>query len=326
YDGEVFGLTTGVDWLKYDITSTYAPQSSTYTNAAGFALGKMKLMDKKWVLLAGGRFDYYDVEIHKGQGSDEDDADFNPSLGVVYNASKTLKFRASAAEAFRMPSAAELAGDFNVEKDGKYKGNPNLKPEKSQTFELGVDYTPGNLKTQLTLFTTQYDNKITSDPKQGYTTYKNLDEATTRGVEGEVSYAFADILGVWELRPYVKATWLFKAEDAATGEDLKYNSDLNLSGGVALTDLDGFSADLSASHQSRQDVYKWNPDYTRSEATLPSVTVVNFTMSKRILECDGLGSLSLKGEVKNLFDEDAAYVLGYPIAGRRFFAGVSWAY
>ncbi|VVS95640.1 consensus disorder prediction [Desulfoluna spongiiphila] len=326
YDGQRFGLTTGVDWVDYDVTNEpSAPNNTAFDNTAGFALGKIKFLDQKLIFIGGARYDHYSVDISGDQGSDTSDDDLNPSLGVVYNLSKQIKLRASVADAFRMPSAEQLAADY-TSYGTHYVGNPNLDPEKSRTYEAGVDITRGSLKTGLTVFTTDYEDKIVTDKQAGFTTYKNLDEATISGVEGDVSYSFSDLFGGWELRPYATLTHLFEYEDAETGKDLKYTSDLDISAGIALTDLDGFYSDLSVSYLSSQDVVKWNPDWSKSDVTLPSVTVTNFTITKRVLTTDKLGSLSLRGEVKNLFDEDAAYVLGYPIPGRRFFAGVTWSY
>jgi outer membrane cobalamin receptor len=38
------------------------------------------------------------------------------------------------------------------------------------------------------------------------------------------------------------------------------------------------------------------------------------------------GRFSIRGEVHNLFDEDYAYVKGYPMPGRSFFAGLAWEF
>jgi len=335
WSGETFGLTTGVDWVNYDIDATWDPKSTTFSNTAGFAMAKAKLFDQKLILNGGARFDHYEVEVLGGQGRDESDDDINPSVGVVYNMSKNIKFRGNVAEAFRMPSAKELAYDYTspgstwsgVYYPGKhYVGNPDLDPEKSRTYEVGMDMAFGGMKSALTLFTTDFKDKIVSTVNNdGDSTWENLGEATISGVEGECSYTFADLFGSWELRPYAGLTYLFEYKDEETDKDLQKTADTNLSAGIALSDLDGFSADLSVSYLSTQKV----TDYqfgTNDEVTLASVTVSNFTVSQRVLSTDKFGSVSLRGEVKNIFDEDAAYIQGYPIPGRQFFAGVTWTY
>ena len=38
------------------------------------------------------------------------------------------------------------------------------------------------------------------------------------------------------------------------------------------------------------------------------------------------GDLVLRGEVGNVFDEDYAYVNGYPMPGRTVYLGLKWNY
>ncbi|WP_300669923.1 TonB-dependent receptor [Desulfoluna sp.] len=326
YDGDTLGFFTGVDWLDYDITnSQYNPKHTTYENIAGFALAKAKLFDNKLVLRGGARLDHYEVAVLDPVGRNEKDDHVTPSVGAIYNVNKVIKLRVNVAEAFRMPSAKELAYEV-ASPYGNTVGNPDLDPEKSRTYEVGMDITKDGLKSSLTLFKSDYDDKIVTIKKGGDSTWTNLGEATISGAELELSYAFEDIFGGWELRPYATATHLLEFKDEETDKDLQYTSDTDVSAGISLTDLNGFYSDLSVSYLSSQDVVKWNPDWSKSDVTLPSVTVTNFTVSKRVLTTDKFGSLTLRGEVKNLFDEDAAYVLGYPIPGRRFFAGVTWTY
>lgn len=333
WNTELFGITSGVDWVDYDIDATWAPQHTTFSNTAGFAMAKLRLFDKTLILSGGARLDRYEVEVLGGQGRKESDNDLNPSAGVVYKVSKHIKLRANVAEAFRMPSAKELAYDYTSAgstRDGvyypgtRYVGNADLDPEKSRTSEVGVDLSFGGLKSALTLFDTDFKDKIVSTPNQsGDSSWANIGDATIQGVEGEFSYTFADLFGNWELRPYSLVTWLYEFEDKETGKDLQRTAETTISAGIALSDLDGFTTDLSVSYLSSQDVW----DYTNSKETvLPSVTVANLTISKTVLTTEKMGNLTVRGEVKNIFDEDAAYILGYPIPGRQFFAGVTWSY
>jgi len=49
-------------------------------------------------------------------------------------------------------------------------------------------------------------------------------------------------------------------------------------------------------------------------------------VSKRVFRSEKIGAFTLRGEARNLFDEDYAYVQGYPMPGRSFFVGLDWAY
>ena len=59
---------------------------------------------------------------------------------------------------------------------GLLKRNPNLKPEKSQTYEAGIDYSKNMLNTSLTYFYTDFTDKIETTPGSAADemTWKNL--------------------------------------------------------------------------------------------------------------------------------------------------------
>jgi len=49
-------------------------------------------------------------------------------------------------------------------------------------------------------------------------------------------------------------------------------------------------------------------------------------LSYRFLQSEKLGDFTVRGELRNLFDEDYAYVKGYPMPGRSVFAGLKWEF
>ena len=57
-----------------------------------------------------------------------------------------------------------------------------------------------------------------------------------------------------------------------------------------------------------------------------SFTVAHFTITKRILDFQKYGSMTLKGEIQNLFNKGYSYINGYPIPGRGFFLGLRYAF
>ena len=55
-------------------------------------------------------------------------------------------------------------------------------------------------------------------------------------------------------------------------------------------------------------------------------TVASLTVSKKILDFEKFGNVTLKGEIKNLLDREYEYVQGYPMPGRSFFIGLRYDY
>jgi Outer membrane cobalamin receptor protein len=49
-------------------------------------------------------------------------------------------------------------------------------------------------------------------------------------------------------------------------------------------------------------------------------------MTKTIHNWEDIGTLSVKGEVRNMFDEDYETIYAYPMPGRSFYVGLQYEY
>ncbi|WP_419655724.1 TonB-dependent receptor [Desulfosarcina variabilis str. Montpellier] len=323
-------ITGGVDWVNYDIESTATPELSTYDNPAGFLLAKGLLLDERLIISAGGRYDSYEVQIKRGQGGKEEDSHFSPNLGLAYLITESLKVRANYGQAFVMPGANQLAADYiDVFTGAQIQGNPNLSPEESSTWEGGIDFYNSGVSVSATYFYTDYKDKIeyVSLPG-GISSWDNLGEATIAGIEGELNIDVGAIYN-WEfqLRPYIRFTYLTQYEDDTTGEDLKYTPDWNASYGIDFTNWKGVSVNFNIAYTGQQSVEDWENQVWPNDPeiiTLGSATVGSLTISKTLLTSDRWGSLTLKGNISNLFNQDYAYISGYPMPGRSFYLGLRY--
>ena len=320
---ETSRITAGIDWVNYEVETTWAPFESEYDNPAFFMLGKTRLMDERLILSGGLRYDEYEVDM-KNQGGDEDDDNLCPRFGVAYLVSDYLKLRANYGESFKMPTAAELAGNYPGW-SGNYVGNPDLDPESSKTYEAGLDLSYASFNAAITCFFTEFDDYIdTVATSTGDTTWENVDGATINGIEGDMSYNIGIPLG-WnfELKPYVNFVYLFEYEDDETGDDLQYTSDLTVSWGITVSDLEGLTADLIFTYTGEQKITDYE-GATYGVIDKGGFTVANLTISKKVLDYEQYGSITLRGEITNLMDKDYEYVQGYPMSGRSFFVGVRY--
>lgn len=321
-------LTAGFDWLDYDVENTWTPNKTTYSNPALFLLGHSTFVDDTLTFNYGLRYDWYEVEVEEPAGRDEDQNRLTPLIGLAWMATDNLKFRAQYAEAFRMPSADQLAADF-TSFGTRTVGNPGLDPEKSATYEGGVDFALNSLNASLTYFYTDFEDKITTDYlPDGSATWKNLGDATIAGFEGEISYDVGDPMGwAWEVRPYLGLTLLTEYEDDETGEDLLYVSGTTLSAGLVVGDGAGTFVRFNVAYTGEQDVDDWESgEYPTPVVELDSSTVADLVASYRFYESATYGAFTLRGEVRNLFDEEYAYVKGYPMPGINWFLGLRWEY
>ena len=320
-------ITTGFDWLDYEVKNSWTPEKTTYSNPALFVLGKSAFFDQRLVTNIGLRYDWYEVEVLKPAGRDENQSHFTPKFGAAFMVTDSLKIRAQYGMGFMMPSANQLAADY-TNWGTRTVGNSNLDPEESTTYETGVDYSQAGFNSSLTYFHTDFEDKITKVTlTSGDSSWDNIGDATIAGFEMELSYD----LGVpfqwdWEIRPYFGVTLLTRYEDEETGDDMLYVSETNFSAGLVASDGDGISCRLNVAYAGSQDVTDYESGWPYQTVTLSSSTVADLSGSFRLLENEQFGTLTLRNEIRNLFDEDYAYVKGYFMPGRSFFMGLRWDY
>ncbi len=321
-------LTAGLDWIKYDITASWDPRDSEYDNPALFMISSLGLLDDELILTLGMRYDWYSVEVNSSNHNDEDETHFTPMVGMAWQLMDGLKLRAQYAQGFMMPSAWQLAG-YSASSWGITRGNPDLDPEKSHTYEGGIDYMKAGISASLTYFYTDFKDKIESVYlSDGSSSWDNIGSATMEGLEMALSYDIGEPLGLaWEIRPYFNMTWLTDYHDDDTDKHLLYTSAVNLSSGIAVSDSDRLSARVNVAYTSGQDVQDWaSGQYPAPVINMDGFTVVDLAGEYCLLRTAKFGDFSVKGQVRNLFDEEYAYVKDYPMPGTNFYLGLRWDY
>lgn len=117
----------------------------------------------------------------------------SPRLYVVYEATSNLVVKGGYGQGFRAPSLTELSPDFRVLAAGGAfwaYGNPNLKPELSETYEIGFDYSREHWSVSANVFQNNLDNLVQTQCRKfcglrgrEIRYYENVDEAQIRGIE-----------------------------------------------------------------------------------------------------------------------------------------------
>ncbi|HEY4573300.1 MAG TPA: TonB-dependent receptor, partial [Thermoanaerobaculia bacterium] len=218
---------------------------------------------------------------------------------VVALGSGTL-LRASYGEAFRAPSLGELFFPGS--------GNPDLQPEDSESWELGLEHAAGGWRFVLTGFENRLRNLIQFD----FATFTdvNVGRARARGVEGEVAFH----RGIWDAD--LNGTWL-DTEDLDTSLELlrrpKRSANLVLTARPGPWTLSlvgryvGDRADVDPVTFARAE----NPGYTRLDLAA---------------RWKALSWLSPYARVENLTDKEYSQALGFPSPGRTLIGGLSFAF
>ena len=121
------------------------------------------------------------------------------------SAGSRWKFRVSAGRAFRAPSIGELYYP--------YSGNPELRPERSTTFEIGLErYLKGGGRVEVSAFRSDYQDLILYDFPSSRN--ENVGRALSRGIEVAARWPVSRRLA------FDAGYTLLEAEDRLTGRDL----------------------------------------------------------------------------------------------------------
>lgn len=139
------------------------------------------------------------------------------SAGLVYRPFDYGAFRLNWSQGFRVPNVQEL---FLITSTGTLQfGNPDLKPETSNNYELGFRWEDQNgLMADIALFYSRAKNYIeTAEGRSiygmpvGAYTYQNIARANSYGVELSTAY----LVGHYE--PYASLTWMEREYETASG-------------------------------------------------------------------------------------------------------------
>jgi len=137
------------------------------------------------------------------------------SAGLTYAGIRHLVLRSLFSQGYRFPNLQQLfIGTVHGGADPTFP-NPDLDPETSNNYELGLRFNNQALAIDIAGFLSDAKDYITTEPVTGGRQFANVDQALTYGVEGVLSYTFSD----WGLTPYASATWLrrkFETEDFST--------------------------------------------------------------------------------------------------------------
>ncbi|MNZ76387.1 putative hemoglobin and hemoglobin-haptoglobin-binding protein 2 precursor [compost metagenome] len=194
-----------------------------------------------WTLLPGLRYDYYEMKPHvtqkylNGQPVDTDPSNFSdhavsPKLGVTYRFNDNYSAYGQYAAGFRAPDPIDIFGEFiNFDIGYQTIANTSLKPETSDSYEIGLRGKFDEGSFGVALFYNRYDDFIEqvtlpNDPTgNNRLTFQsvNLDKVTIRGAEAKGDLQLDKTLGL------PTGTYLRGAVSYARGKDEESGEPIN---------------------------------------------------------------------------------------------------
>lgn len=223
--------------------------------------------DDKWLIIPSVRFDHSDQFSNK----------LTSNLAATYNAADDVRIKAAIGQGYKTPTVNDLYifwEMYAANPGGKgqfYVGNPDLKPEKSLSYELSVEKDWGDRSTVhlgvfrsevKDLISTYWTGKLTDDDPDLYPgvkgdqvmAYKNIPEATLQGVELYGSHRLGKNI-------YLNAGYTFlDAKDKTNGTRLKDRAKHQVIFGVSYQPENIYAWDLSFDLVSNIGYYFNNGD------------------------------------------------------------------
>ena len=243
------------------------------------------------------------IDDHSSLGTS---TNFRVTSAYIFEATDwgATKLKGSWGTGFRAPSINELFFPGY--------GNPDLEPEKSKSFEVGLEQKllEGRIVLAATSFRTDLENLIGFDPNT-YTA-GNISEAGSKGIELTAALRL-------DMRLTTTGSYTFlDTEDKETGNPLlrrpKRRGGININyRPFARLNL---NTDITLVGERWDDDFDFSPE-GRREGFYPGYRKIDAA-----LLWDAAKHIRLTGRVENLLDEKYDEAAGYPAQGRAFYGGL----
>lgn len=188
-------LTYGLNYIVNIVDAKIYGGDNTQDIVSGYLQTEISFLED-FTLTTGARLDY-----EKTEGNDSN-LEFSPKVGLSFNPDIPVSFRASAGRGFRAPTVGERFANV------PYAGflviqNKDLMPEKSISFEIGMNYediignTPINI--DLSVFHSNFDDLIEpsfSTEDQDKIMFQNITKARIQGIELSVKAFLFGLVGL----------------------------------------------------------------------------------------------------------------------------------
>jgi len=278
----------------YGVYGVFDPNQDRERNTDSIAIEYRSDVSDALSLAASSRYD--------------DNSEFDSAntfrVEAVYQLNDGTRLRSAYGTAIKNPTFTERFGFYT-----NFIGNPNLEPEESTSWELGIDQMlfDNSLTLSATLFDTELENEINGsalDPVTfGYTAINKEGKSQRQGVELTAIGTLSNSLSLNAAYTYTDSVeW--DEEDAVYIDEVRrarHMASLNL----AWQAMDNLHINANVQHNGSQtDVVFPNI------VALDSYTLVNFNANFSATE-----KLDVYLRLDNLFDEDYEEVFSYQTLG-----------
>jgi len=221
--------------------------------------------------------------------------------GITNKFSNLLNARVLFAQGYRAPNLRELYINKNTP-NGPNRGSIvlgyDLKPEFTNTYEIGSRGSSFGFSYDIALFLNEVKDRISEEKISGVNTFVNINKAQTKGLELNLSY---DILS--NLSTNLNYTFL-DTQDKTTKKDLNFTPNNVLGLSFLYQPIKDISINSSLKYIGKQHYTQTNENITTYKKT-NSQTLVDLGMDYSINK-----TFTFFSRVDNIFDKKVDNILG----------------
>lgn len=293
YHLEKGNISAGIDYQRQSVepsSYTMISEKQTLNNTGVYLTGQYALVNSV-VAEAAVRSDHHsEFNWHTTWQS-----------GLSWEFYEGYKLVGSYATAYKAPNLSQLYAHV-VSPSWSTIGNPNLKPEESKQWEIGVEGKTGPLFWQLNTYHNDINNLISYDNGYPIASYENIGKAEIKGLEwvGELDTGiFHHQVTYQYIDPRDKETNEVLLRRAK--QQVKYQLDWDI-----------YDVDMGVTYQYIGSRYDKMGNGQRTK--VGGVSLWDLTAAYPITS-----HLTIRGKIANMFDKDYETAYGYRTAGREYF-------
>ena len=305
------GVRDGVEPPAGETFPTSAFPDTDYRLAGVFLGDEIALAGGALTLFPALRFDAYSLEPQADplypdpNRAAQSDSRLSPKFGAVAKLGERARLFANYAQGFRAPTPFQVNNFFSNPAFGyTSEPNPDLGPERSESWEGGIRFGGKNFSISATAFTADYEDFIAQTDVGGSGTptdptvfqYVNIGRVEIEGLEGKAEGRLGNGITGRLAVAYAKGDEILPGGTRAPLETI---DPLNLVAGIGYSDPGGrFGGEVIVTHHARKGADRAAAGAYRPDA----FTILDATAFVRLAE-----SLTLRAGVFNLTDETYAY-------------------
>ena len=237
----------------------------------------------------------------------------SPSVGTKFAVSDSSTLRANYIKNFRVPTIANL---FNVNPSNI--GNPELKPERGDSYDIGIDQKLGDIGlVRLTFFKNSVSDTVAfkrlTPPVNGNTgTWENIGLVETTGIEASLNLQLAKNVYTFVNYTANDPRILKSSNSAEIDKELRFAGADKLNLGVSYENPQGLYLGLLMNSLNGYPTNNTNTEF------LSGYTTFDFKLRVPLND-----KLVVTGSLENLFNQRYQLFPGFPDGGRGFQIGLS---